>query len=242
MKSTRVAQEQLLALQQIDSDLMQIEHKLKSLPLAKELDLATQALVNSKNLLVAAETERSDIKHELSRSEVDVEQVVSRIEKDEKRLSSGAGTPKELEQIQHELASLAKRRSELEEVELEIMERLEGLDSRIKALTDEISKSESETESIKLKLAAEVENLNVAKEMDAQERITLAAQINPELLQLYEKIRSNSDGIGAARLQGDKCEGCHLTMNAAEITRIKSLPDDELVRCEECRRILIRVN
>jgi predicted nucleic acid-binding Zn-ribbon protein len=242
MKSTRVAQEQLLALQQIDSDLMQIEHKLKSLPLANELDLATQALVNSKNLLVAAETERSDIKHELSRSEVDVEQVVSRIEKDEKRLSSGAGTPKELEQTQHELASLAKRRSELEDVEFEIMERLEGLDSRIKVLTDEISKSESETETLKMKLAAEVENLNAAKEKDAQERNTLAAQIDPELLQLYEKIRSNSDGIGAARLQGDKCEGCHLTMNAAEITRIKSLPDDELVRCEECRRILIRVN
>jgi predicted nucleic acid-binding Zn-ribbon protein len=242
MKSSRVAQEQLLALQQIDSDLMQIEHKLKSLPLANELDLATQALVNSKNLLVAAETERSDIKHELSRSEVDVEQVVSRIEKDEKRLSSGAGTPKELEQTQHELASLAKRRSELEDVEFEIMERLEGLDSRIKVLTDEISKSESETETLKMKLAAEVENLNAAKEKDAQERNTLAAQIDPELLQLYEKIRSNSDGIGAARLQGDKCEGCHLTMNAAEITRIKSLPDDELVRCEECRRILIRVN
>ena len=55
------------------------------------------------------------------------------------------------------------------------------------------------------------------------------------------EIRSTLDGVGAARLNGSQCEGCHLTMNAAEVTRVKALADDEVVRCEECRRILIRV-
>ena len=241
MKASQDAQDQLLALQQIDSDIIQLEHRIKNLPLAAQLDTATQSLISSKNLLIAAETEKSDIKHELSRSEVDVEQVVSRIEKDEKRLSSGTGSPKELEQIQHELSSLAKRRSELEEVELEIMVRIEGIDERIKSLVSEVSNWESEVSKLKAQLDSEINELNSAKFRDIEARAELAKSIDSDLLQLYEKIRSASDGVGAARLVGDKCEGCHLTMNSAEVTRIKSLPDDELVRCEECRRILIRV-
>ena len=241
MKASQDAQDQLLALQQIDSAIIQLEHRMKNLPLAAQLDTATQSLISSKNLLIAAETEKSDIKHELSRSEVDVEQVVSRIEKDEKRLAAGTGSPKELEQIQHELASLAKRRSELEEVELEIMVRIEAIDDRIKSLVAEVSNWESEVSKLKAQLDSEINELNSAKTRDVETRAELAKSIDTELLQLYEKIRSASDGVGAARLVGDKCEGCHLTMNAAEVTRIKSLPDDELVRCEECRRILIRV-
>jgi predicted nucleic acid-binding Zn-ribbon protein len=241
MKASQSAQDQLLALQQIDSDLIQIEHKIRNLPLAAQLDAASVSLTGARNLLIAAETEKSDIKHELSKSEVDVEQVVSRIEKDEKRLAAGTGSPKELEQIQHELGSLFKRRSELEEVELEIMVRIEGLDERIKSLTSEVSNWESEVARLKKQLDSEIHELNTAKSRDSEARLELAKLIDADLLQLYEKIRSTSDGVGAARLVGDKCEGCHLTMNSAEVTRIKSLPDDELVRCEECRRILIRV-
>ncbi len=241
MKASQSVQDQLLALQQIDSDLIQLEHKIKNLPLAAQLDTASASLTGARNLLIAAETEKSDIKHELSKSEVDVEQVVSRIEKDEKRLAAGTGSPKELEQIQHELGSLFKRRSELEEVELEIMVRIEGLDERIKSLTSEVSNWESEVARLKKQLDSEIHELNTAKSRDSEARLELAKLIDADLLQLYEKIRSTSDGVGAARLVGDKCEGCHLTMNSAEVTRIKSLPDDELVRCEECRRILIRV-
>jgi predicted nucleic acid-binding Zn-ribbon protein len=241
MKASQSVQDQLLALQQIDSDLIQLEHKIKNLPLAAQLDTASASLTGARNLLIAAETEKSDIKHELSKSEVDVEQVVSRIEKDEKRLAAGTGSPKELEQIQHELDSLAKRRSELEEVELEIMVRIEGLDERIKSLTLEVLNWESEVARLKTQLDSEILELNTAKSRDNEARLELAKLIDADLLQLYEKIRSTSDGVGAARLVGDKCEGCHLTMNSAEVTRIKSLPDDELVRCEECRRILIRV-
>jgi len=168
MKASQAAQDQLLALQQIDSDIIQLEHRIKNLPLAAQLDTATQSLISSKNLLVAAETEKSDIKHELSRSEVDVEQVVSRIEKDEKRLSSGTGSPKELEQIQHELASLAKRRSELEEVELEIMVRIEAIDERINSLVSEVSNWESEVSKLKAQLDSEINELNSAKTRDIE--------------------------------------------------------------------------
>lgn len=241
MKASHLDQERLLALQQIDIDLLKIAHKIKNSPLNSNLESLNRSLIDSKNLLIAAETEKSDIQHELSRSEIDVEQVVSRIEKDEKRLASGTGTPKELEQIQHELGTLAKRRSELEEVELEIMVRIDDVSKRISDLQRQISLLETDLARVQSELDLEVKNLDSAKQSSLTARESLAPQIEKELLALYEKIRSSSDGLGAAQLVGDSCGGCHLKLNAAEMEKIKSLSDDEVVRCEECRRILIRV-
>ena len=241
MKAPKVAQEQLLALQALDSSLLQLAHKVKNLPLLKTLEEKITAHASARDLCIAAETEKSDIKHELSRVEVDVEQVVSRIEKDEKRLSAGLGTPKELEQLQHELASLAKRRSELEDVELEVMVRVEGIDQRISQLSSERDSLAKEIENLKRDKENSIAEIESAIKKTEQDRADLVSKIEADLLSLYEKIRASGDGIGAARLNGDKCDGCHLTMNSAEITRIKALPDDDVVRCEECRRILIRV-
>ncbi len=242
MKAAREVQERLLALAQLDSDLIQIKHKMDTLPIARQFDEVSKELSAKRDLLVAAQTERDDIKHELTRAEVDVEQVVSRIERDEKRLSSGQGSPKELEQLQHELGSLAKRRAELEEVELEIMVRIEGVDSRIKELGQECSSLESQLSELKIKKDQESTALEGSMKQTRESRADLAPKIDSELLALYEKIRSSGDGIGAAKLAGNQCTGCHLTMNAAELTRIKALADDEVVRCEECRRILIRLD
>lgn len=241
MKASHLDQERLLALQQIDIDLLKIAHKIKNSPLNSNLESLNRSLIDSKNLLIAAETEKSDIQHELSRSEIDVEQVVSRIEKDEKRLASGTGTPKELEQIQHELGTLAKRRSELEEVELEIMVRVDDVSKRITDLQKQLASFEAELARVQSELEIEVRSLDSAKQISLTAREALAPQIEKELLALYEKIRSSSDGLGAAQLVGDSCGGCHLKLNAAEMEKIKSLSDDEVVRCEECRRILIRV-
>ncbi len=241
MKASYLDQERLLALQQIDSDILKINHKIKSSPLNSQLDGINRELSENKNLLIAAETEKSDIQHELSKSEIDVEQVISRIEKDEKRLASGGGTPKELEQIQHELGTLARRRSELEDIELEIMVRIEEVSSRVQAIKEKISVLESDSLKLQSDLSLEKNQLDSAKQQSLAARDVLAPQINNELIALYEKIRSASDGVGAAQLLGDSCGGCHLKLNAAEIERVKSLPDDALVRCEECRRILIRV-
>lgn len=241
MKASHLDQERLLALQQIDIDLLKIAHKIKNSPLNSNLESLNRSLMDTKNLLIAAETEKSDIQHELSRSEIDVEQVVSRIEKDEKRLASGTGTPKELEQIQHELGTLAKRRSELEEVELEIMVRIDDVSKRITDLQKQLASFEAELARVQSELEIEVRSLDSAKQSSLNAREALAPQIDKELLALYEKIRSSSDGLGAAQLVGDSCGGCHLKLNAAEMEKIKSLSDDEVVRCEECRRILIRV-
>ena len=214
---------------------------MNTLPIARQFDEVSKELAAKQDLLVAAQTERDDIKHELSRAEVDVEQVVTRIERDEKRLSSGQGSPKELEQLQHELGSLGKRRAELEEVELEIMVRIEGVDTRTRELEGECRTLEAQMSDLKAKKEEELSSLESLAKSTTEARAELAPKIDGELLALYEKIRTSGDGIGAAKLVGNQCMGCHLTMNAAELTRVKALADDEVVRCEECRRILIRL-
>ena len=241
MKASKSAQEKLLALQALDSSLIQLDHKAKNLPVSKLLDEKIIAHATARDLCVAAETEKSDIKHELSKSEVDVEQVVSRIERDEKRLASGQGTPKELEQLQHELGSLAKRRAELEEIELEVMVRVEALDQRIASLSAERDALHEEVIKLSKEKDEALEEINRAKNSTISERSALASEMENELLGLYEKIRSSADGIGAARLHAGQCQGCNLTINAADLSKINSLPDDDVVRCEECRRILVRI-
>jgi predicted nucleic acid-binding Zn-ribbon protein len=145
-----------------------------------------------------------------------------------------------LEQLQHELVSLNNRRSELEEVELEIMMRVDGIKERISTLQEE-----------EAALALEIASLEISKEnaltvigadlnAAAQERAKTVSSVNPELMALYEKIRASNNGTGAAALIGNQCKGCHLTLNTIELQRIAALAEDEVSRCEECRCILVR--
>jgi predicted nucleic acid-binding Zn-ribbon protein len=138
------------------------------------------------------------------------------------------------------LVSLNNRRSELEEVELEIMMRVDAIKERITTLQKE-----------EAALALEIANLEISKEnvltvigadlsAAAQERAKTVASVNSDLIALYEKIRASSNGTGAAALIGNQCKGCHLTLNTIELQRIAALAEDEVSRCEECRCILVR--
>ena len=240
MKASVSDQRSILDIQKFDLQSATLRNKAANLPEIAEINSTTIKHNNVRDLRIAAETELSDVKRELARAEGDVEQIVTRIERDEKRLASGTGTPKELEQTQHELGTLAARRAELEEVELEIMMRVDGIKDRIATLTQE----ENE-------LALVIADLNVRKEnalaaihtelegVEADRKSTTHS-VGAEILALYEKIREANNGIGAAALAGNQCKGCNLTLNTIELQRIAGLSEDEVVRCEECRCILVR--
>jgi predicted nucleic acid-binding Zn-ribbon protein len=241
VKSPAEEQKNLIELQDLDLQLAQLDHQAKTLPILKELAQATEGFENHDALAIASATEKSDIEEELKRSESDVEQVAARIAKDQQFVDSGQASAKDLQNLLGELDSLNRRKQELEEVELEIMVRIEDAESR-----------RQRHESERARFAAEVERLTAERDLElgaidskraelSGERDAKAATISKELLDLYLKIKDSNGGIGAARLKDGKCDGCHLSVNAVELTRIKSLPEDELVRCEECRRILVRV-
>jgi len=241
VKASPEHQNLLIELQLIDTAISHLKIKLANLPEREQITAIHTRLENTAVELAVVETELADVAIDLRRIEVDVEQVADRIKKDESRLSSGAGSPKELEQLQHELGTLAERQSELEDGELEVMLKHDS----VKARVDELLNDQVGLKQLELELNIRLENATteIQSEISVQqaERGQIAPKIEATLVELYEKVRTSNDGVGAALLVGNKCEGCHLSINAIEIERIKSLPADEIIRCEECRRILVRI-
>ena len=239
MKASPSDQLQILDIQRMDFHVAMLRNKVATLPEIVQLNTTNSRLTVIRDLQVAAQTQISDIKIELSRSESDVEQVVTRLERDEKRLADGSTSAKDLEKLQHEVQTLITRRSELEEVELEIMMRIEGITARLNELKAEeaglITKS-SEIEELK-KTATQAIDGEIASTV--AERLSTVTNVDKTLLDLYEKIRT-SGGTGAAAMREGKCDGCHLSINGVELNRLKTLAEDEVVRCEECRCILVR--
>ena len=239
MKAAPSDQLQILDIQRMDFAVATLQNKVAALPEIAELLGITQRLVVVRDLAIAAQTQISDIKRELLRSEADVEQVVTRLERDEKRLTDGNANPKELEKLQHEIQSLSARRSELEEVELEIMLRIDSIEERLAELRAEEATLSSTSEEIQGRKAGASEKIESEITSLKEERKAIVSTVDESLLVLYEKIRSK-DGTGAAAMREGRCDGCHLPINSVEISRIKGLPTDEVVRCEECRCILVR--
>ena len=240
MKASASDQRSILDIQKFDLSTATLKNKAATLPEHAEITTTTIKQNNVRDLRIAAETELSDVKRELARAEGDVEQVVTRITRDETRLSSGTGTAKELEQTQHELGTLAARRAELEEVELEIMMRVDGIKERIAALSAEEQELALVIADPNIRKENALASINTELETIAADRAATTQSVQADFLALYEKIREGNSGIGAAALAGNQCKGCNLTLNTIELQRIAGLAQDEVVRCEECRCILVR--
>ena len=240
MKASHSDQQAILEVQRLDDQLASLAQREANLPETIALNSIVIKRNNIRDLRIAAETERTDVKRELSRAEGDVEQIMTRIQRDETRLNAGTGTPKELEQTQHELVTLGLRRAELEEVELAIMMQVEGISNRINELAGEEEKLGAEIADLEIKREnALTIIINERSEVTAK-RAAIAAPIAQELKDLYAKLATDNNGNGAAPLVGNECKGCHLTINTTEVQRISTLPAEEVVRCEQCRCILVR--
>jgi len=241
VKATPEDQNLLIELQLIDSQITQAKVKLAGLPEIEQIAAIHSRLENTAVELNVVETELADVAIELRRSELDVEQVEDRMKKDDVRLNSGTASPKELEQLQHELVTLGKRKADLEDGELEILIKYDGVKFRV----DELLNDQIGLKKLELELNVRLENskteINGSLGELTAARTALAPQIDAALIAVYDKIRFSAHGVGAALLIGNKCDGCHLSINAVELERIKGLEGDEVIRCEECRRILVRI-
>ncbi|RYI22002.1 hypothetical protein EVU97_09755 [Dermacoccus sp. 147Ba] len=239
MKAELQQQWKLLDLQKLDTRLDQIDHRLANLPQAKELAEAKATADSATEEMVLAQTAVSDVEREISRSEADVEQVRERAARNRKRLDAGQGTAKDLQALQHELDTLARRQSVLEDTELEIMERAEELRERLDGFTKAADAAEVKVKELKDAMAADSKELDVERAQVASKRADMAPTINAELLTEYDRIRARS-GVAAAALHGRRCMGCGLELNASDLARIKAASADTVVNCDECGRILVR--
>ncbi len=182
-----------------------------------------------------------DLTREQRKADADVEQVKTRRTRDQDRMDKGLVTnPKDLAHMQQELVSLARRIGELEDTELEIMERLELAQAdkvRLDARLAEIDDLTATLVASRDKQAGEVTELAATA---TRERKVTAEGVPADLLALYERIRTQKGGVGAAILRQRRCSGCSLELTAADLGSIAKAPTDEVLRCEECDRILVR--
>jgi predicted nucleic acid-binding Zn-ribbon protein len=218
-----------------------LDHRRRNLPEHAELERLSADLAQLRDLLVAARTEESDTAREQTKAEQDVDQVRQRAVRDQQRLDSGAVTsPRDLENLQREIASLAKRQSDLEDVVLDVMERREAAQERAAALAERVEAVQAQVTETEQRKAAALQDLDAEGFSVAKERESLAAGLPGDLVSLYERLRAQQGGIGAARLYQKRCEGCRLELNITELNEVRAAPADTVVRCENCRRILVR--
>jgi predicted nucleic acid-binding Zn-ribbon protein len=231
----------LLDLQAVDSTIHQLNHRRDALPEHAELARLSARLDEVASAIVLTETEESDIAREQAKAEGDVEQVQTRATRDQQRLDAGqVGSPRELENLQSEIASLTRRRSDLEDAVLEIMERREDAQRRLTGLTTEREQLSTDLDEVESRRGEQLSDIDRQLGMSTGQRAGLAAEIPGDLLDLYEKIRAAQGGVGAAQLHRGRCEGCHLSLDASSLNQLRAAAPDEVVRCEECRRILVR--
>lgn len=189
---------------------------------------------------MTATAAEADIAAEQKKAEADVDQVRARAARDQRRLDAGGISPRELESLQHEIGSLAKRQTDLEDIVLETMERREAAQQRVVDLTAQAQTAEEKRGELQNALDAARAEIDAEQAELTAKRAGVAEPIPADLLALYEKLRANSGGVGAAMLRQGRCEGCRLELDISERNAIKATPRDEVVRCESCRRILVR--
>jgi uncharacterized protein len=183
----------------------------------------------------------ADLAREQRKADADVEQVKTRRTRNEQRVTAGlVSDPKQLQAMQHENESLGRRISDLEDAELDVMERLESAQSDLDRLGRELGDLDeaiAERTQARNEAAAEVARQQADTLADRERLVT---QIPGDLLAVYDRLRDQMGGVAVGALHQGRCGGCRLDVGARELARIAAAPDDEVIRCEECNRILVR--
>jgi len=236
-------QHQLLELQSVDTSLAQTDYKKQNLPDAVRLRELSNTLAERQADLARARTQAHDLSLEQAKADNDVELVRARRDRDQARLDAGQGSAKDLSNLMHEVETLGRRQSELEDVELEIMERLESARELVDSLSRKVDELSEQRTDLRTRVDQQTADLDSDVARLAATRAAMLPQLPPDLLALYERVRTsmNGGGVGAAALRQGRCEGCRMPLAPTELARISSLGDDAVVQCDECRRILVRV-
>lgn len=243
LKADPFAQLKLLDVQELDSRLDTLAHQLRTLP---EIAQLVEADAHRKELDDRARDLRisvDDLGAEQKRADRDVEQVKTRRERDRSRMDQGLITnPKDLERMGHELESLERRITSLEDTELEVMEQLETAQTALDQVSTGLAAADERTASLTAVRDQKSAGLRGDVEGLRAERDAAVDGMPADLLALYEKLRTQKNGVGAAPLRARQCGGCRLQLDSSDLARIGKAPTDEVIRCEECNRILVRTS
>jgi len=236
------AQLRLLDLQAADTAIAQLAHRRRTLPELAALARQGEQADALGNDLVDAETTLADIADDQTRLETEVDTVRSRTARDQNRLQAGGLPPKELEGLQHEITTLARRQSTLEDDLLEIMEHREEAEALVVGLAAQRDALAAQLAELAATRDGAFTEIDAALAQRSRERAAIAAEIPADLMALYERAREHGGGVGAARMRQRRCEGCRIELSGSELATARAAAPDEVVRCDNCRRILVRTD
>lgn len=228
----------MLDLQTEDTALKRLADRKATLPEAQRLAEVSDALTELDADLAIANSQYDEVAREASKLEGEVELLEQKINREEQRLfSGGVSNPKELASLQAEVESLKRRRSTLEDELLEVMVKRESAGETLARLKDERSAASKESEELTVRVTEISAEIDTQAAEHDKARAAIAAEIPSDLLTLYDKLRTEKAGVGAAALEGATCLGCHMKLPAQELERMRS--EGGLQRCDNCRRILV---
>ncbi|RBY79362.1 hypothetical protein DQ239_06965 [Blastococcus sp. TF02-09] len=240
MKVDHFEQQKLLDLAAEDVALTQLAHRRRTLPEVAAVEAAEESERERSADVVRAETEAKDLTREVRRLESDVDTVRQRAARDQQRLDSGSATPKEMTGLQHEMESLARRQADLEDQELELMERLETAESALASAQQAVQEAREARERAEQRRDDALADIADGTARHETARAAIAEGISAPLLSLYDRIRAQTGSTGAAMLQARACQGCRIELNGRELAAVRNADPHEVVRCENCGRILVR--
>lgn len=240
MKAEVAQQRSLLELSKLDAELSRLTHRAAHLPEQETCRRMQEEYDAAGDRQGAVRIALEDIDAHVKRLESEIDAVRQREDRDRALLQSGATDAKQLADLQHELETLQRRQTSLEDSLLEVMERREELQSQLDAEQKALETLEAEMAGARQALDAALAELTEAREQHSSQRDSLSAALDPALSALYERQRAGG-GPGAAQLLGKRCGACRLEIDRGELARISAAAEDDLVRCPECGAILLRV-
>jgi predicted nucleic acid-binding Zn-ribbon protein len=226
--------------QEHDTALHRLAHKRSHLPELPQLREVRDKEAAARDELEVARFAEGEVRRELTRLEDEIGKVEARTQRDRERLDSGAGAARELVSLQQERETLARRRERLEDEALAAMERLDEARQVVAGLEEGLEQLGGRGAELDQAIAAATAAIDEAAGVEAAKRATAAEGLDAALMKLYERLRERLGGVGAAALVRGRCEGCGMELSASDLGAVLGAGADEVARCEECTRILVR--
>ena len=237
MKATSEHQSTLLELSRIDLQLRRNQKSIDEITRGDEVLAQRQLLLANSERLLVARNELDALELELVRAETDLNLVETRIAKDEQLLQQSSNQ-KDVQGIQSQLQALAKRRGELEDAELVLLERKDEISASLQSINTERAEIQKDLESLETQQTAGLAKLTSGQQLLREDRARNLSQLSSELAEHYEKLFAR--GVGVGRLDGLVCDACGMTLGGDSLESVRNTPADELAHCGECGAILVR--
>jgi predicted nucleic acid-binding Zn-ribbon protein len=233
--------EQLLVVQEHDSAIDHLRHRRTTLPERADLVRAESVIRDLESPITEVRGRHDALSRDVRRLEDEAASAASKVGEVESAMYSGSITsPRELQAMQGEVDQLRRHQRALEDRELELMESQEAVDGELGELVARIEAAEDGAKAARAAVEAQESVIDGEIATETSARAAAAESIPDPLLGLYVRCRSAARGVGVARLVGNTCQGCRLTIPATEVARIrKAGPDGDVAHCDNCGAILV---